>query len=174
MHSLIYYLNLRKKYKPKKVKCIIIAESPPSSGKYFYDNTGLTTEPLFAALMKIIKYKPLNKEKEYGLKKFQKKGFYLMDSTYRPIDKLLPKKRNIFIKQSLNLNKLLLDPKKIRAERIPILLIKKNVCQILNPYLAEKSFNVINNGVIVPFPAYGNQSRFHKIVLSLLRKQKLY
>jgi hypothetical protein len=29
-----------------------VAESPPASGLYFYDETGATTEPLFAALMR--------------------------------------------------------------------------------------------------------------------------
>jgi len=52
-----YYLPLRNKYRPKKIKLLILAESPPVSGKYFYDETGKTSEPLFSALMKIIAYK---------------------------------------------------------------------------------------------------------------------
>jgi hypothetical protein len=46
-----YYLRLRKAYQPSSPKLVIIAESPPASGKYFYDSTGSPKEPLFAALM---------------------------------------------------------------------------------------------------------------------------
>jgi hypothetical protein len=46
-----YYHSLRGLYKPDKLKLIVVAESPPTSGKYFYDNTGVPTEPLFGAFM---------------------------------------------------------------------------------------------------------------------------
>jgi hypothetical protein len=46
------YLRLRRRYKPKRIKLIIVAESPPASGRYFYDPRGRVTEPLFAALTK--------------------------------------------------------------------------------------------------------------------------
>ncbi len=42
-----YYLKLRNKYLPESLKIIFILESPPASGKYFYNETGKTTEPLF-------------------------------------------------------------------------------------------------------------------------------
>src|SRR4051812_45254487 len=48
-HNRDYYLRLRREYQPKIIKLIIVAESPPASGKYFYDSTGSTKEPLFAA-----------------------------------------------------------------------------------------------------------------------------
>lgn len=50
------YHNLRKK--PSPLKLVFILESPPVSGKYFYDPTGKTTEPLFAAMMKVIRENP--------------------------------------------------------------------------------------------------------------------
>jgi hypothetical protein len=45
------YLSLRRQYEPEAIKLVIIAESPPASGRYFYDPTGAKTEPLFAALI---------------------------------------------------------------------------------------------------------------------------
>lgn len=56
-------------YKPIIVRVLFVLESPPSSGLYFYENTGKVTEPLFSAMMNLLEYKP--KSKEEGLKKFQ-------------------------------------------------------------------------------------------------------
>jgi hypothetical protein len=39
-----HYLRLRRDYQPENIKLVIIAESPPASGKYFYDTTGSAKE----------------------------------------------------------------------------------------------------------------------------------
>jgi DnaJ-like protein len=44
-----YYFSFRHKFEPASVKLVIIAESPPASGKYFYNPVGAVSEPLFAA-----------------------------------------------------------------------------------------------------------------------------
>ena len=77
------YLSLRRRYKPKNIKLIIVAESPPASGMYFYDPEGRITEPLFAALMRQLPVSP--KSKEDGLRQFQRKGWLLVDATYEPV-----------------------------------------------------------------------------------------
>ncbi len=56
------YLDLRHRYEPRSVKLVVIAESPPASGLYFYDPTGAPSEPLFAALMKQLRLSPTTKE----------------------------------------------------------------------------------------------------------------
>ena len=40
------YLSFRRKYEPTIVKLVIVAESPPKSGLYFYNPEGRTSEPL--------------------------------------------------------------------------------------------------------------------------------
>jgi hypothetical protein len=78
------YLDLRRLYEPQSlVRLVTIAESPPASGKYFYDPTGATSEWLFAALMKQIGFSPSNKEE--GLREFQRRGWILIDATYEPV-----------------------------------------------------------------------------------------
>ena len=91
-----YYIKLRNKFKPTKIKLIFIAESPPVSCKYFYDPKGLVSEPLFKALMKNV----LNTEfssKEEGLKVFKKAGYFLIDATYHQVNKYSRSKRNKII-----------------------------------------------------------------------------
>lgn len=47
-----------------------------------------------------------------------------------------------------------------RWNEIPLVLIKANVCRLLEPELKADGFNVLNGGRIVPFPGYGHQSNF--------------
>jgi hypothetical protein len=56
------YLRFRERYLPDHPKIIFVLESPPKSGKYFYNPEGLISEPLFSARMKdVIEIKPTTK-----------------------------------------------------------------------------------------------------------------
>jgi hypothetical protein len=68
------------------------------------------------------------------------------------------------------------DLKRLLATRwneVPLVLIKANVCKLLEPKLKEEGFNVLNEGRMVPFPSHGHQrvfdSRFREIVPQTLR-----
>ncbi len=82
------YLDLRHRYEPRRAKLVVIAESPPASGLYFFDPTGSPREPLFAALMKQLRLSPTSKEE--GLREFQRNGWVLVDATYEPVNELTP------------------------------------------------------------------------------------
>ncbi len=61
------YTVSRNKYKPNKVNVLLIAESPPSSGGYFYSETTIGKDHLF----------------------------FLIDTCELPVDKLRPRQRRI-------------------------------------------------------------------------------
>ncbi|MDH3890184.1 MAG: hypothetical protein OEV49_03800 [candidate division Zixibacteria bacterium] len=167
MHTRAYYHKLRAVYTPRRPKLVIIAESPPASGKYFYDLTGRVTEPLLRAVMRdILGISPDSKEE--GLTKFARAGFLLVDATYTPVNKsFAPKERNAKILKDYPL--LVKDLKRLLPKRnTRILLIKANICRLLDTRLQADGFNVINRGVVVPFPAYGQQVRFREAVKALL------
>jgi hypothetical protein len=80
------YLALRNEFQPDSVRLVIVAESLPTSGKYFYNPTGAITEPLFEALMQQLGFAPDTKES--GLREFQRRGWVLIDATYEPVNAL--------------------------------------------------------------------------------------
>ncbi|MHC2584514.1 hypothetical protein ACVI1J_003303 [Bradyrhizobium diazoefficiens] len=45
---------------------------------------------------------------------------------------------------------------------VPIILVKENVCRILEPVLLADNFNVIDKGRKVYLPVQGNQSKFDR------------
>lgn len=163
-----YYAKLRSVYLPATCRLIFIAESPPVSGKYFYDPAGKVTEPLFSAMMKhVFQFSPHTKTE--GLELFKQSGYVLLDATYTPVNDAPSEKERdaTIVRDYSNLTRHLLF---LNADRkVPILLIKKNVCMLLESRLLRDRFKVINDGKIVPFPACGQQTRFAKVIESILR-----
>jgi len=153
------YLSLRRRYEPERIRLVIIAESPPASGLFFYDPTGRPGEPLFKALMLQLDLTP--RTKQDGLMEFQRSGWVLVDATYEPADKLDDSSANNIIARDYPL--LRHDLESLMPNRsTPLILIKKNVCQILGPKLAHDKFNVLNLGQVVYFPGNGRQTEFHQ------------
>lgn len=160
-----YYLKLRNKYLPENLRIIFILESPPASGKYFYDETGSTTEPLFNEMLKAFHYKPVDKKD--GLEFFKSQGFFLIDSTYKPVDKMKGKERGATILSDFDI--LVDDLEIINGNKSPLVLVKTNICLLLEDKLKSKGFNILNKGIVVPFPSSGQQKRFHVEISKVLK-----
>lgn len=160
------YLALRRQYKPEHLRLVIVAESPPSSGKYFYNPTGRPSEPLFSALMRQLRFSASTKEQ--GLREFQRRGCLLVDATYEPVNNLSGPARNAVITQDYP--QLRDDLKNLPGGcSNPLVLVKANVCRTLEPKLREDGFSVLNGGRVIYFPSHGQQGRFHQQFAEVLK-----
>jgi len=159
-HPKRYYVDLREPYRPRELRHIFVLESPPCSGKYFYDENGGTGEPLFLAMMKMMGRAP--NDKREGLLWFKDCGYLLMDATYQPVNKgVSDGRRSQIILDDFNAlveDLLVVNP----GQTAPLILVKANICRLLAPRLVQAGFNVLNNGAVVPFPASGQQNAFHR------------
>lgn len=171
MHDRAYYIDLREQFRPSKINVTFVLESPPVSGKYFYDPKGKTGEPLFSAMMKVIGHEPAIKED--GLVAFSKTGFFLVNATYSPVNHIKSmKKRNEAI--LADLPELIQDLKySLGNQQVRVVLVKANICRLLEEPLKTAGFRVINNGTIVPFPSHNHQPNFHKQIKKVLSKAKI-
>jgi hypothetical protein len=162
-----YYYSLRQHFVPNVTKLVIIAESPPVSGKYFYDPNGKTTEPLFSAFTRHLGLAMSGKEQ--GLRELQRLGWILMDATCEPVNKLESEAaREQVIARDYGL--LLRDLATVADKTTPIVLIKKTVCRVLEPRLLAAGYNVINRGRVVYFPAHSRQGQFAEQFSAVLRE----
>jgi hypothetical protein len=128
------YLAFRRQYEPENIRLVVIAESPPAGGKYFYNSEGAPSEPLFAAMMGQLGLSPTTKKD--GLLKFQQCGWVLADATYEPVNEFIGSKRDRSINRDYSL--LLDDLARLTPDRsTPLILIKANVCRILEPNSAR-------------------------------------
>jgi hypothetical protein len=158
------YLDLRRRYQPEELRLIIVAESPPASGRYFYNPPRQAHEYLFDAFMKQLRVP--GSDKEAGLRELQRRGWLPVDATYQQVDKQPDGKRQSDGKRNAILRH---DYPQLRDDlaaltpdkSIPVIVIKVNVWQVVRPLLIGDGFNVINDTPI-PFPSHSNQPEFHE------------
>lgn len=99
--------------------------------------------------------------------KFQKAGCILVDATYRPVNKLKDKEANKIISEDYPM--LVADLRELTRNSKPdIILVKANVCDLLEKQLLEDGFNVINEGRRITFPSTGQQKNFHHEMEAIL------
>jgi hypothetical protein len=168
------YLSARDKWKPKELKILIICESPPASGAYFYFPVTTGRDSLFNATMKALdiyperKIMPKGLDKKRLLAKFQARGFFLIDVCYTPINKLSieVKKRAIAMRV----------PELIRKVRElnpgGIIIVKKFLFEPIRDALEEGGLGgrILNKGAI-PFPGSGNQRTYRRIIRTLVARE---
>jgi hypothetical protein len=164
------YARLRERYTPKHPKIIFVLESPPISGKYFYNPGGRTTEPLFSAMMKdVLGLSPRTKHE--GLTEFAAHGYLLVDATYTPMNipgpaRVRDKAAAAQIQKDFPL--LVAELHKQGQTGTKLLLVKSNVCRLLRTPLTQQGFVVLNDNLAIPFPSNGQQTRFRKMVRQVL------
>ncbi|MGO9933451.1 MAG: hypothetical protein ACLPV8_16800 [Steroidobacteraceae bacterium] len=152
---------------PEHPKIIFVLESPPKSGRYFYNPAGKASEPLFTAMMKdIIGIKPRSKNE--GLREFASRGFLLIDATYTPVnhDHLSLRERNDRILDDLPV--LVEELRGYVGPGTGVVLVKANICVLLEPILTAHGFPILNRGRKIPFPSNGQQNRFREVVRQVL------
>jgi len=168
------YSVARNKYKPRRVNILFIAESPPSSGGYFYSEKTIGKDHLFRETMKALEFwpsgRPMRKDcdKRSMLSEFRSLGFFLIDTCEFPVDKLPPRERRIStIRGAMTL------PGRVGAlcpDRI--LIVKKTVFKPAIQALSKTGFarRVLNTEPL-PFPSHGNQKKYRTMLRRLVKKK---
>ena len=142
----------REKYKPKNgVRCLFVAESPPrNSDRFFYFENVKEKDWLYIALMKALYRQEIKKtgltdsrlisdlrtkKKEY-LQDFCKDGFYLIDTVdYEFEINTRNEKISKITKQKIPLLRKIQQIHPSNKEKFPVILISKNVFDIMNGFL---------------------------------------
>lgn len=152
----------RLKYKPKKIKYLLIAEAAPDSlERFFYFEDVKQHDYLFLGVTEAI-YPELKNQflgsgrdieiKASILEKFKSDGFYLLDLSELPISLL-----DENLKSQLPI--LVIKIEAIIEQQTRIILIKSNVYNLAYSFLINKGFtNVID--IKIPFPGQGWQRKF--------------
>ena len=167
--------QLRKRYRPKKIKVLFVAESPPESSedRFFYNWRQERWDNMYRTVMKAVfpefEYRP--GEKDNWLRKFSKHGYYLIDVTDRPVNRLSPAERRYALDAAVKAK--LTEIKMLVSPSTPIVLVKKNVFSALNRRLRDAGYNVSHESFL-PFPSHGHQKEFVRKCRDCLRKTKRY
>jgi hypothetical protein len=166
----------RLEYRPSKTRLLIIAESPPSSGGFFYFPKTIGKDHLFRETMKTIGLWPQSAQMPRGvdknplLRSFQSMGFYLLDASTNPVNQMPNRARREAIRAQLP--RLMEDVK--RAEPFNMVIVKSSIFGHVRSALEEAGFGsrVLNNRPI-PFPSHGNQQKYRSMMKRLLDRAGL-
>ena len=165
----------RRKYRPRKIRLLLIAESPPSSGGFFYFPTTIGKDHLFRETMKALDLWPENEplrrgvDKRSMLRRFQSLGLYLLDTCDFPVDKMRPRERREAVLEQIP--RLVNDV--IEANPLRILVVKSSIFNPVAIALRESGLwsRILNTGP-VPFPSHGNQQIYRSMLKSALLKAR--
>jgi len=169
------YTTARNKYRPTRVNVLLVAESPPSSGGYFYAEKAIGKDHLFRETMKALELWPVDRPMRKGcdkrpvLKQFQSLGFFLIYTCELPVDKMSPTQRRLSTIHGASTlpNRVKeLDPGRI-------LIVKKTVFNPVRQALSVTGFeDRILNKRSLPFPSHGNQRRFRRMMRRLVKSKR--
>lgn len=153
----------RNKYKPKKVRYLLIAEAPPNClDRFFYYEHVPNHDYLFLALAQAFYPKDKSNyilggrnsdKKRQILLRLKADGIYLLDLSEVP--------KSVHPNLKSNLANLIARIKKVMNRNTKIILIKSNVYSLAFDFLKNKGIDRVAD-VKIPFPAYGQQQVFQE------------
>ncbi len=153
--------ELREKFKPEKVRVLLVGESPPAEGTFFYDRSLMTTYTKNAFESALDKRFQSNVEFFEHMKEI---GFYLEDLSQVPIDKLPSSEREAK----------LVEESEQFAERVALLnpeavvIILRKIEKIVRQALAEAGSTA--QVYVLPFPGNGHQTKYKAQLIPIVRK----
>lgn len=155
-----YYHALRQPFVPDEVKLLLLFESPPASGRYFYDPEGRMTEPLYGAIMNLFGWTP--ETKAQGLALMRESGCLLLDATYQHVNGMPKRQRRDIMRTEYPLLR-------ERLPDAPILIGMVGVLDAVKELLLKDGYEVLNGDLRIPFPANGQQRKFYEMAREALR-----
>jgi hypothetical protein len=175
------YNNIRELYRPKKIKFLLIAESPPpsattASSRHFYRNDKIRVgDRLFTNTIKALypetaelPEKIVQEQKEHWLRTFQEDGWYMIEALEKSQPHEVTKdQRQALIRQSLP--RLLERVHELASAGTKIILIKSNVFEVAAGPLRQAGFTVLNNE-LVDYPGQFNQGSYRKKLAALVKE----
>ena len=167
--------SAREKYRPKKVRFLLIAEAPPkaSTGRFFYFEDVSRGDGLFLETVKTLypadytSARELRRRKGEFLKRFMNDGFYLIDASEEPMASTERTRKEAQLRE--HLSGLMEKVSCLASTDTRIILISVPVYHVCCAQLVAKGFPVINIGPI-EFPASGHQRKFRRKLADLLRQ----
>ncbi|HSX30039.1 MAG TPA: hypothetical protein VLE73_05775 [Candidatus Saccharimonadales bacterium] len=175
------YDAVRQHYKPKTIKVLFIAESPPpapdvqSSRQFYYTDRVRRDDRLFAntirALYPEAEKTPeheLEARKEHWLRRFQTDGYYMIEALEGSQEHEVTKQER---QQRIHaaLPGLLERVRALATHNTAIILIKSNVYDVASQPLRDAGFLVLNDG-LVDYPGRFNQQAYREKVRRCLAR----
>lgn len=175
------YDTVRETYRPKRIKFLLIAESPPpapeiqSSRQFYYTDRIRTDDRLFTNTIKALYPEAAEKteadlqpDKEQWLRRFQADGWYMIEALEASqVHEVTKKQRQSRIEEALP--RLLERVRALADKDTKIILIKSNVFVVAAEPLRQAGFTVLNTE-LVDYPGRFNQPAYREKLAALAKR----
>jgi hypothetical protein len=175
------YNNLREKYRPRTVKVLFIAESPPpaaetDSSRHFYRADKIRKDDrLFVNTIKALYPEAAHKteaeiesDKEQWLRRFQDDGFYMIEALEESqVHEVTKDQRQERIKAALP--RLIKRVHELATNNTKLILIKSNVFEVAASPLRDAGFIVLNTELL-DYPGRFNQRAYREKLAKMLER----
>lgn len=143
--------SIREQYRPERVKLLLVGESPPSNGRFFYQRSAMTT---FTSrpFEKVFDVQFLDNQE--FLQFFKEKGCFLEDLSHDPVDKLPKKEREERLQAAVS------DfAETINTINPPVVaIVLKKIEQFVKEAISESGLSPMT--YTLPFPGNGYQNEY--------------
>ena len=167
------YEEVRLRYKPRHIKVLLIAESPPppakvqSSRQFYYTDRIRKDDRLFTNTIRALYPETaelpeaeLQEQKESWLKRFKDDGWYMIEALEESqAHEVTKNQRQQKIRASIP--RLIERVKELVDDEGKIILIKSNVFEAAAEPLRQAGFNVLNNQLL-DYPGQFNQRAYRE------------
>lgn len=167
-----WYATRRARWKPERVRLLLIAESAPDDGgdlknrRFFYDDNLAAHDGLFREVVKTMfnvgTFPGGPRAKTPWLRKLQKRGVYLIDLAPVPVNYMAAERDAVL---AANVAECAALAHSLQPDGVIVL--KKNVFEMLENPLREASLPLLHDKFIL-FPGSGQQKRFREAFAAAL------
>lgn len=162
-----WYAERRARWKPDRVRLLLIAESAPDDGgelanrRFFYDNQLTGKDGLFREVVRALYDNPMlvsgPNAKTPWLEKLRADGVFLIDLATVPVNELGAAARGAALARSVG------DTVALAQDLKPdgVVLVKQNVFDLLERPVRQAGLPLLHDQ-FTPFPGSGQQKRFRE------------
>lgn len=170
------FQKAREKYRPEKIKVLMITEAPPAEhqNRFFYYEHVRRGDSLFLETIKVLfpeeveafeTVKQIRAEKSYFLERLQEEGFFLMNAVESPLPNKSDAARRRVYRE--HLPRLIQEVLRIARPNTVIIIISAVVYRAIGRELKASGFNLIQEDMI-EYPNSGQQLNFRRKLRPLL------
>ena len=158
--------SIRNSYMPDKINLLLVGESPPSGGDFFYIKSNMTKFTARAFELAHSVNFPENDQKAF-LEYFKKCGCFLDDISHEQLDKLYQEIRERKLAESVTG----FAERLFKFQPAFVSVVVKRV--EIHTRIALAIANVDAPISVLPFPGYGHQNKYIKAMERIIREINL-
>jgi hypothetical protein len=154
--------ELRRSYRPDKIKILLVGESAPVSGKFFYRKSAMTT---FTARVFESVYGQAFEDTADFLRCFKANGCYLDDLSLVPVNAMGPVARGRALRESIQS----LAKRIIEMEPQVVVAVLRKIGPHVRQAVQFAGLPIVFRSL--PFPGQGHQKKYMAGLESILRRK---